>query len=99
MVNLYAEILFEGPGEADSGWSCTAGTLYNPISTAVCSACGAKKDLDDQGFQTSPSASPRRAMLRQQSINSESRRIRDEKQAKEQWINVVQYCKSVCVTD
>lgn len=83
-----------GPGEVDSGWSCTACTLYNPISTAVCSACGAKKDLDDQGFQTSPSASPRRAMQRQQSINSESRRIRDEKQAKEQWINVVQYCKS-----
>lgn len=85
----------------DSGWSCTACTLVNPINTAVCSACGAKNDLalhDGEIQQASPTASPRKAMQRQQSINSESRRIRDEKQAKEQWINIVQYCKHVCVT-
>lgn len=85
-----------GPGVVDSGWSCTACTLVNPINTAVCSACGAKNDLavhDGEIQQASPTASPRKAMQRQQSINSESRRIRDEKQAKEQWINIVQYCK------
>ena len=34
-------------------------------------------------------------MKRQKSIPVESRRMRDEKQAKEQWINIVQYCNSV----
>ncbi|KAJ7393047.1 hypothetical protein OS493_008343 [Desmophyllum pertusum] len=39
--------------------------------------------------------SPKRTMQRQKSIPVESRRMRDEKQAKEQWINIVQYCNDI----
>ena len=42
-----------------------------------------------------PAANPARTMQRQRSIPVESRRKRDEKQAKEQWIDIVKYCKIV----
>ena len=42
-----------------------------------------------------PAANPARTMQRQRSIPVEYRRKRDEKQAKEQWIDIVKYCKIV----
>lgn len=82
----------------DSGWPCPTCTLVNPSNVAVCSACGSKRGSSAshrEGSQPSPSASPSKAMKRQKSIPVESRRMRDEKQAKEQWISIVQYCNSV----
>ena len=82
----------------DPGWPCPTCTLVNSSTTTVCSACGSKNhgSTDDENSQPSPSASPSKTMKRQKSIPVESRRMRDEKQAKEQWINIVQYCNSVC---
>lgn len=83
----------------DPGWPCPTCTLVNPSNIPVCSACGSKRDngtSNGEAPQPSPSASPSKTMKRQKSIPAESRRMRDERQAKEQWINIVQYCNSVC---
>ena len=92
-------INFEGSCEVDPGWPCPTCTLFNSSTISVCSACSAKKDgaSDGEISQQSPTASPKRTMQRQKSIPVESRRMRDEKQAKEQWINIVQYCNDVCI--
>ena len=90
---------FKGSDVTDPGWPCPTCTLVNPSNVATCSACGSKRDSGasrGEASQPSPSASPSKTMKRQKSIPVESRRMRDEKQAKEQWINIVQYCNSVC---
>lgn len=81
----------------DPGWPCSNCTLINSSTATACSACDSKKDgsTDGESTQPSPSASPSKRIKRQKSIPAESRRMRDEKQAKEQWINIVQYCNSV----
>ena len=92
---------FKGSGVVDHGWPCPTCTLVNPSNVAMCSACGSKRDSGPshgEASQPSPSSSPSKTMKRQKSIPVESRRMRDEKQAKEQWINIVQYCNSVCTT-
>ncbi|XP_020605318.1 calpain-15-like [Orbicella faveolata] len=86
-----------GSGVVDPGWSCPTCTLFNSSNVAMCSACGSKRDSGashGEASQPSPSTSPSKTMKRQKSIPVESRRMRDEKQAKEQWINIVQYCNS-----
>lgn len=85
----------------DTGWPCPTCTLINSSSITVCSACGAKKDSagDEQNPPSSPgAANPGRTFKRQKSIPVESRRKRDEKQAKEQWADIVKYCKNVRAT-
>ena len=92
---------FKGSGVMDHGWLCPTCTLVNPSNVTMCSACGSKRDSGPshgEASQPSPSSSPSKTMKRQKSIPVESRRMRDEKQAKEQWINIVQYCSSVCTT-
>ena len=82
----------------DTGWPCPTCTLINSSTLTVCSACGAKKGGagDEQNPLSSPgAANPGRAFKRQKSIPVESRRKRDEKQAKEQWADIVKYCKNV----
>ena len=90
---------FKGSGVVNPGWPCPTCTLVNPSNATMCSACGSKRDSGAshrEASQPSPSTSPSKIMKRQKSIPVESRRMRDEKQAKEQWINIVQYCNSVC---
>ena len=90
---------FKGSGVVNPGWPCPTCTLVNPSNATMCSACGSKRDSGAshrEANQPSPSTSPSKIMKRQKSIPVESRRMRDEKQAKEQWINIVQYCDSVC---
>ena len=92
-------MFIEGSSVTDAGWSCPTCTLINSSTSTVCSACGARADdaSDKHSLPPSPgAASSRRTMQRQKSIPVESRRKRDEKQAKEQWINIVKYCKNVC---
>ena len=92
-------IILSGSSTGNSGWPCPSCTLVNLPATKVCSACNTNKDGMSVG-QNSPSssgpvASPARTMQRQRSIPVESRRKRDEKQAKEQWMDIVKYCKIV----
>ena len=68
----------------------------NSCDSTVCSACGAKRDGTSHG--QNPVANSRRTFQRQQSIPVEYRRKQDEKQAKEQWIDIIKYCKDVRVT-
>lgn len=75
----------------DIGWSCPSCTLVNASNSTVCTACGAVRN----GALSAGKANPRRTFQRQQSIPVESRRKRDEKQAKEQWINIIKYCKDI----
>ena len=89
---------FKGSGVVDPGWPCPICTLVNPSNVTMCSACTSERDGSTsygEASQPSPTASPSKRMKRQKSIPVESRRMRDEKQAKEQWTNIVQYCKSV----
>jgi len=87
-----------GSSAVGSGWPCPACTLVNPFTSAACSACGATKGgaNEQNNPLTSPgAASPAsRTIQRQKSIPVESRRKRDEKQAKEQWDNIAKYCKN-----
>ena len=88
-----------GSSTGNSGWPCPSCTLVNPPTTKVCSACNTNKDgmsvRQNSPSSSGPAANPARTMQRQRSIPVESRRKRDEKQAKEQWIDIVKYCKIV----
>ena len=77
----------------DVQWSCPTCTLENSCDSTVCSACGAKRN--GTSHEQNPAANSRRTFRRQQSIPVESRRKQDEKQAKEQWIDIIQYCRDV----
>ena len=91
-----------GSSTGNSGWPCPSCTLVNPPTTKVCSACNTNKDgmsvRQNSSSSSVPAANPARTMQRQRSIPVESRRKRDEKQAKEQWIDIVKYCKIVSIT-
>ena len=90
-----------GLSAVDAEWPCPTCTLVNSPTTVVCSACGTQKngtsDKQNPPASPGPAVNPNRTMQRQKSIPVESRRKRDEKQAKEQWISIVKYCKNVCV--
>ena len=96
----YGTIIYlSGSSTGKSGWPCPSCTLVNPPTTKVCSACNTNKDgmsvRQNSPSSSGPAANPARTMQRQRSIPVESRRKRDEKQAKEQWIDIVKYCKIV----
>ena len=88
-----------GSSTGNSGWPCPSCTLVNPPTTKVCSACNTNRDgksvRQNSPSSSGPAANPARTMQRQRSVPVESRRKRDEKQAKEQWIDIVKYCKIV----
>lgn len=87
-----------GLSAVDAEWPCPTCTLVNSPTTVVCSACGTQKngtsDKQNPPASPGPAVNPNRTMQRQKSIPVESRRKRDEKQAKEQWISIVKYCKN-----
>ena len=68
----------------------------------MCSACGAMKDSTSEMQNSPPSpgvANPARTFQRQKSVSVESRRKRDEKQAKEQLVDIVKSCRKVRTVD
>ena len=91
IANVFVCLFFQALHSEDIGWSCPSCTLVNASNSTVCTACGAVRN----GALSAGKANPRRTFQRQQSIPVESRRKRDEKQAKEQWINIIKYCKDV----
>ena len=99
VIKKYGTIILSGTSTGNSGWPCPSCTLVNPPTTKVCSACNTNKDgmsvRQNSPSSSGPAANPARTMQRQRSIPVESRRKRDEKQAKEQWIDIVKYCKIV----
>lgn len=84
-------IYVAGLDSLDVQWSCPTCTLENSCDSTVCSACGAKRN--GTSHEQNPAANSRRMFRRQQSIPVESRRKQDEKQAKEQWIDIIKYCR------
>lgn len=90
-----------------SEWSCKSCSLKNSETSLVCVSCGTKRgetvqsDLDDNVVELNmdhdvvPPLSPVRTLQRQTSVSVESRRIRDERLAKDQLNQIVKFCKNV----